>query len=415
MQDIYLARQPIFNTQDILVGYELLYRNNATENRATGTATQMSVDTMLNALIGLGLQQVTHGTLGFFNVDENLLKANPFDVFDPERVVIEVLETVPCVPETLEILERLRDRGFTIALDDFVYDESLEPFLKLAAIVKVDVLGRTAAELQPEMARLRRHGALLLAERVETEAERDALRKVGFDLFQGYFYARPEIIGGREIPIEHLSALQLMNLLRNPESSDNELEGAFKSDLSLTYKLLRIVNSAAVGGRGIESIGHALRLVGREPLSRWLALLAVSSMARDTDVGSELVRAAMQRARFCELIAESLGMSTAAGQGFMAGLFSHLDALLRAPMEEVLEHVHLAEPVRHALIERAGPYGSALLLAEAYERANWADVDELARSLGVDVEALPELRVQALEWAAERVAQTGRRAESAPA
>ena len=415
MQDIYLARQPIFNQKDHLVGYELLYRNSATENFANGTATHMSVDTMLNALIGLGLQQVTHGTLGFLNFDENLLKANPFDVFDPDRVVIEVLETVPCEPETLEILGRLRDRGFTIALDDFVYSEALEPFLKLATIVKVDVLGRSAAELEPEIKPLRRYGAMLLAERVETEQERDSLRKVGFDLFQGYFYSRPEIIGGREIPIEHVNALQLMNLLRNPESSDGELEGAFRSDLSLTYRLLRIVNSAAIGGRGIESIGHALRLVGREPLARWLALLAVSSMARDTGVGSELVHAAMQRARFCELIAESLGMCTASGQGFMAGLFSHLDALLRAPMQEVLEHVHLADPVRHALIERAGPYGSALLLVEAYERANWESVDGLAVELGISVEALPALRAQALVWASERVAETGSRSHSSSA
>lgn len=406
MQDIYLARQPIFDQKDGLVGYELLYRGNATENWANGTAQQMSVDTLLNALIGLGLQQVTHGTLGFFNVDKDLLRANPFDVFDPDRVVIEILETVRCMPETLEVLRRLRDRGFTIALDDFVYDPALEPFLELANIVKVDVLGRTAEELEPEMKLIRRNGALLLAERVETEEERNALREIGFDLFQGYFYARPEIIGGREIPIEHVNALQLMNLLRDPESSDVELESAFRADLSLTYKLLRIVNSAAVGGRGIESIGHALRLVGREPLSRWLALLAVSSMARNTGVGSELVQAAMQRARFCELIAESLGMTTAAGQGFMAGLFSHLDALLRAPMEDVLEHVHLADPVRHALLERAGPYGEALLLVEAYERADWPDVDRRAAALGIDVGALPELRAQALEWASERMTAT---------
>src|SRR5690606_34012924 len=144
MQDIYLARQPIFDQKDGLVGYELLYRGNATENWANGTAQQMSVDTLLNALIGLGLQQVTHGTLGFFNVDEDLLRANPFDVFDPDRVVIEILETVRCMPETLEVLRRLRDRGFTLALDGFVYAPALEPFLELANVVKVDVLGRTA-------------------------------------------------------------------------------------------------------------------------------------------------------------------------------------------------------------------------------------------------------------------------------
>lgn len=411
MQEIFLARQPIFDRQDRLVGYELLYRANATENRATGTPQQMSVDTLLNALIGLGLQQVTNGSLAFFNVDEALLRANPFDTFDPSRVVIEVLETVRCEPATVKILERLRQRGFTIALDDFAYAPGFEPFLELATIVKVDVLDRTPEELAPELARLRRDGVRLLAERVETEEQRNALRELGFELFQGYFYARPEILEGREIPVEHVAVFRLMNLLRDPDTTDDELERAFRADLSLTYKLLRIVNSAALGGRGIESIGHALRLVGRDPLSRWLALLTISSMASQTGVGSALVQKAMERARFCELIATALGHRSAAAQGYMAGLFSHLDALLRAPMHEVLSHVDLADPVRRALLDRGGPYGDALLLVEAYEQANWAEVDLRASVLGLDARTLPALHAEAVAWATTHVAATAREAD----
>ena len=407
MQEIHLARQPIFDLKDRLVGYEILYRSSATENWANGTARQMSVDTLLNALIGLGLQQVTHGRLAFFNVDQDLLLANPFDAFDPERVVIEILESVPCTPETLAAIEGLVQRGFIVALDDFVYAPELEPFLRLASIVKVDVLNRSAMELEAELAPLSKYGARLLAERVETETHRNELREIGFDLFQGYFYAKPEILSGREIPVEHVIALQLMNQLRDPNTTDSELERAFRADLSLTYKLLRIVNSAALGGRGIESIAHALRLLGREPLSRWLALLAISSMASPTGVGSALVHAAMQRARFCELLAETIGVQTGAAQSFMTGLFSHLDALLRAPMEEVLEHVNLAEPVRSALIARGGRYGSALLLIEAYERGDWPEVENRATELGIEAIDLPELYTQALSWAEERVSAAG--------
>lgn len=404
MHDIHVARQPIFDVQDRLYGYEILYRSRADQNFASGVShEQMATDTLVHTLLGMGLDHVTHGTMAFFNISQDVLLANPIEVLDPSRVVIEILETVACNPATLDVVRRLRAQGFTIALDDFVLSPALEPFVRLAQIIKVDVLDRDPVELQRAVDELRPYGCRLLAEKVESAEEHARFREMGFDLFQGYFYARPEILSKREIPVAHVNALRLMNTLRDPDSSDNDVETAFRHDLPLTYKLLRIVNSAAVGGRGIESIGHAIRLIGREALYRWLALLVISSMVTRSGISSELVQAAVMRGRLCELIAQAAG-SRDAGQLFMVGLFSHLDALLRRPMDEILDHVDLAPTVREALLARGGPLATALLLVEAYETARWNDVAEHATALGICHDELPALYRAATEWTRERVA-----------
>jgi EAL and modified HD-GYP domain-containing signal transduction protein len=227
--------------------------------------------------------------------------------------------------------------------------------------------------------------------------------QLGFDLFQGYHYRRPEMVIRQEIEVGQTSVVRLLNLLGDPDSSDREIEAGFRSDPSLTYKLLRIVNSAAVGGRGIDSIGHAMRMVGRQMLYRWLALLMVSSMTTGDDIHDQLVYAALLRARLCELIAESSPQIRVHQPLFMTGLFSMLDVLLRMPMRDVLSRVHVAEEIREAVMEGAGPYAGPLLLADAYQRGDWDQVDSLAHSLGILPVQIPWLYTKSLTWVNEQV------------
>ena len=401
MLDLFLARQPIFDHRDQLVAYELLYRRNSVDN-AAGTsvsAIRMSSDTLVQSLLTMGMERVTGGKRAFVNVDREMLLADPFDILDPNRVVLELLESITADDETLAKAESLVRRGYTLALDDFVYDESYDPLLRLSRVVKIDVLDRSEADLREVICRVAPFGATLLAERVENAEVHRQCAALGFQLFQGYFYARPEILSGRDVPAEQANIIGLLNLIRNPDVADSKLEEAFRTDLVLTYKLLRIVNSGAFGGIGIESIRHAIRLLGRAALHRWLSLLLVSSLATENEVQSELVTVAMQRARMCELVAEALGRKQDRDAAFMVGLFSLLDALMRMPMSELLERISLAPELRHVLLERTGAYAPVLRLAESYEAGRWNDVFRESATLGLPAEKVPELYAKAVVWA----------------
>ena len=404
MLDVFVARQPIFDREDRLVAYELLYRGGPSHTTARGiSATQMSTDTIAQTLFGMGLDRVTGGKRAFVNIDREVLLDERFTPLDPEAVVLELLETVACDAETRPACEELVRRGYTLALDDFVYSPSYDPLLRLARIVKVDVLDRPVEELAEVMERLRPFDVRCLAERVENAEVHATCAALGFELFQGYFYARPEVLSGQEVPVAQANILRLLNLLRDTDASDTDVEEAFRTDLTLTYQLLRIVNSASVGGSGVDSIRHAVRLVGRSALHRWLALLFVSSFATARGTEGELVTLAIQRARLCELVGEALGRRDG-GALFMAGLFSLLDALMRRPMPEILARLDLAPDLRQALLERRGPLAPTLRMVEAYEEARWDDFLAGARELGLPAEQVPELYARAAVWARDRAA-----------
>jgi EAL and modified HD-GYP domain-containing signal transduction protein len=266
--------------------------------------------------------------------------------------------------------------------------------------VKVDVLDRPVCQLREQLDRLRPFGAALLAERVESRAVRDECAALGFAFFQGFYFARPETLASREVPVEQANLMRLLNLLRDPKTTDVALEEVFRADVRLTYRLLRIVNSASMGHVGVTSIGHGIRLLGRTTLHRWMALLLVSSLVTRTGgTRDELVELALVRARFSELMMEAVGRGADTSAGFVAGLFSLLDALLQMPMAEVVERVSLTPELREALLERRGPFAPTLKVIDAFESAD--DVGDVLRSgdaAGV-VDALPELYLRSVEWA----------------
>lgn len=400
--DFALARQPIFDRDDRLVGYELLYRRTAQDTAAVapaGSGIRMSTDTIAGSFLGVGIERVTGGKRAFVNVDRSMLLDGSVRVLSPTSVVLELLESVVCDAETEAACQALVAEGYTLALDDFEYTPAYEPLLRLASIVKIDVLGKSDAALAAIVEQLRPFGIRCLAERVETLAMRTACASLGFELFQGYFFARPEIVAGREIPVEQAHIIHLLNLLRNPTESDSGLEEVFRRDLALTYKLLRIVNSASIGHGGVTSIGHGIRLLGRAALHRWMALLLVSSMATKSGVAAQLVELAMVRARFCELLAESTGHHRDGGASFVAGLFSLLDALLQVPMSELVVRLDLTPELEQVLVARQGPFAPALRMIEAYEAAKWIEVFDAAGETNLGIDDLPNLYLQALEWA----------------
>ncbi|HEX6925062.1 MAG TPA: EAL domain-containing protein [Longimicrobiaceae bacterium] len=405
--ELFVARQPIFDAAGELHGYELLYRGGAQSSSADGTSTeQMSLDVIVQSFLEIGLDRITRGHTAYLNFSRQMLLSGSYDLLDPETVIVELLEDVLGDEPVARACAHLAQAGYQLALDDYEPGGPHEALLPHARIVKVDVLNRPMEELRAVADRLRGQPVRLLAERVETAEVRDACREIGFELFQGYFFARPEVISGQGISADQLAILQLMNRLRDDGTSDIEIEETFRRDPSLSYKLLRMVNAAAGGGRGIESIMHAIRLLGREQLHRWLALLFASSLARGKATDVELVHAAVLRGRLLERLGEAAGKREQAGSLFMVGLFSLMDALLRMPMAELLERVDLAEEVKTALLKRDGPYAVWLQLAESYEAAEWERMTALAASVAISPFELPDIYLESLNWARDRVPVT---------
>ena len=403
--DVCVARQPILGADGSVTGYELLYRRGSHEVTAVGAdRVAMASDVMVHTFLEIGVERLTQGRVAYLNFTRELLLAGAYSLLDPSRVVIELLEDVEPDDDVVEACRTLVEAGYTLALDDFVYTPAHEPLLALAAVVKIDVLGRDEASLAELLARVRPFGARMLAERVETDEARRMCERLGFDLFQGYFFARPENVSSRSLPADVVTIAEVMNLLLDVRATDAQIEEAVRRDPSVSYKLLRSVNAAATGGRGIESIRHALQLVGRMGLHRWLALLLVSSAARGGGVGVELVGLAMRRARMCERLAELAGRPADAGSLFLAGLFSLLDALVGVPMKELLERVHVSDDIRRALLEREGPLADALAVAEAYELADWPHVSLSAARLGLSTREVGAIWMEALEWSGVRLA-----------
>jgi EAL and modified HD-GYP domain-containing signal transduction protein len=403
MSSIYVARQPIFELGKGLFGYELLYRRDGAIDRADGDTSYMSAEVIVHALLGIGLRAIAGGGVAFVNFSRGQLLNRSWELFEPRSVVIELLETVECNAETLAACRELVSAGYTLALDDYVYSEDTRPLLDFASIIKVDILNKTPEELATTAALLGPTGGRLLAERVETSTVRDLCAGLGYQLFQGYLFSRPETLSKTDVSAGQLAIMRLLNLLQDPNTNDTELDAAFRGDLALCYKLLRIVNAASVGGRGISSIPHAIRLVGREALHRWLAVILVASVGQKGDVSHEVALTAITRARMCELVAASSARRTDSGSAFIVGLLSLLDVLLEVPMARILTRLELSEDVRGALLDRGGPLAQPLQLVEAYEKANWSAAQAFAGMTELASDTLPDLYVDALKWATERI------------
>lgn len=405
--DLFVARQPIFDAAGRLDGYELLYRSGATSLSADGASReQMSLDVLIQSVLEMGIERITGGSTAYLNFSRQMLLNHSFDLLDPSRVIIELLEDVDGDDPVLESCARLAAAGYRLALDDYVPGRFQDRLLPYTSIVKVDVLGRSMQEVQTTVEALRGSSIRLLAERIETAEIGDACRRLGFHLFQGYYFSHPEVITGRAISADQVAILRLMNRLRDERVSDRELAESIRRNPSLSYMLLRMVNEAAGDHHPVESIDHALKLLGRRRMCRWLALFFASSLSRETGVDAEAVHGAVTRGRMLEQLALAAGQDDQSDRLFMLGLFSLMDALLGTSMTDLLAPLDLRPEVRAALIWREGLLGSWLSLAEAYETGAWDRAEQLAESLGAPRGELARIYLDSLDWAREQAPAT---------
>jgi len=371
---ITLARQPILGADGKLFGYELLYRGSRLESTGMGTAQTARV--LCEAIGNIGLQQLVGNAHVFVNFDQDLLETDFYALLPPGQGVVEILETVEATPRVLKTLEQLRRRGIGIAADDFVFQANAVAFLPLVDYVKVDIL-LAQDQLASYASRLKGYPVQLLAEKVETQEQAAICRGLGFGLFQGYYFARPEAVPAQPIGATQIGVVDLIAELQKPDYEAAELGKKIGADLALAHQILKLANSAAFRRRrAISSIADAVILLGQDVIRQWASLLLLTRLGDNKP--SELLGLALIRGRMCEALGAAR-TAVDANQLFTAGILSVLDALLNRPMNELVTELALAPPLCEALCGNdTSSLGHTLQRAIAYERGDWSFMDALS-------------------------------------
>ena len=393
---LVLARQPIFDNDLGIDGFELLYREVGADGRPVdgGKAT---ATVLVAALADVGLQRLVGEQRAFLNVDRDFLMAFRPLPLPPERVVLELVEDQLVDDELVEVLTELVDDGFTLALDNFDHRPAYEPLLGLAHIAKLDVQALSEQRVADNIGILRERGLEIIAEKVETRDELDRCRKLGITRFQGFFFERPELVSGRPTPTLRLGAIA--ELLEAEDDDFDALERLISHDVGVSHKLLRLANSAHVAPRNeVRSVRHALALIGGRTVRRWTTLLM---LAEAQGHAHELLVTALVRARCCEVRADR-DAAVDADRAFTVGLFSVADALLDMPLAEVLDALPFDEALTAALLEHTGPEGRLLKAVVDYEHGRFEDA-----AGNQDVTGLSDAYYDAVEWATETILSLG--------
>jgi EAL and modified HD-GYP domain-containing signal transduction protein len=409
--EFFLARQPILGRDQNLFAYELLFRAAGEHEDANITDSVAATAAVISHASQLGMEQVVGGQMAFVNVDEVVLLSDFVGFLSPHKVILEILETVKPTPRLLARVVELKRMGFKFALDDVVaFSPDVDSLVALVDIIKVDVQGVEKADLASLTQSLRRPQKKLLAEKVETKEEFNICLELGFDYFQGYYFARPSMLSGKKIAPSTVAILALLDLLKS-QADDRTVETAVKRDALISLNLLRLVNSrAARPGQRIESLAQALQLLGRRELQRWLQILVYAEPGATVELSSPLLQLASTRGKLLELISLRVAPydAAAADTAFTVGIMSLTEAMLSVPMADVLENVDVADDVRTALIERSGPLGQMLRVAEMLEHAvELRPLNAAIRKLGLTVKEIRDIELAAFNWVRELAVEAG--------
>jgi c-di-GMP-related signal transduction protein len=391
----FVARQPILTADEKVFGYELLFRDGIEDFFRSTDADAASRSTLNTAML-LGLDVLCDGRRAFMNCTRDVLLKDYITLLPSEQAVVEILETVPADELVVGACRRLKEAGYTIALDDFGVNDPRESLTDFADIIKVDLRNTSSAD---SAAMVRRYGpwrCRMLAEKVETREEFVAARKAGFLYFQGYFFRRPETLTAHEIPANRINYLRMLAEVSKPELDAREIENLVKGEASLCYRLLRYLNSAAFGfATEIHSVRHALAILGEREVRRWIRLVA--ALGAGQGKSSELVLSALVRARFCELLSPKIQHGDS--DLFLMGLLSLMDVILELPMSRVLDNVPIDQESKAVLLGGASRLRPFYQLMLAQESGEWKTAAELAGQLALSESEVAECYWQAMEWA----------------
>jgi c-di-GMP-related signal transduction protein len=378
----FMARQPIFDANKNIYGYELLFRHGL-ENFFDET-----------------LDKDYASSKVLLNFTERVLLSEVAKSFHQNTIIIELLEMIEPTPEIVSVCKKLKNNGYLLALDDFQYHPRYLPLIQLADIIKVDFQLTRGEEERQNVIKQGGDKVMYLAEKIETQDEYNLAKEIGYTYFQGYYFSKPVIVAGKEIPSHKSNLVQLLKEIHHPEMDFKQLGKIIQRDVSLSYKLLRFINSAAFGiPNEIHSIRHALNLLGVNEFKKWISLVLISQIGSDKP--NELMINSLIRAKFCELTAASIDQKTKAPHFFLMGLFSLIDAFLDHPKVEILRELPIPEDVKSAILgeEQQGKLSQVLRLIAHYEQSKWDTVAQVAAQLNIPENKILTNYLTSIKWA----------------
>ena len=394
MSDIFIGRQAIYDRNLEVYAYELLFRAAQDDSANFIDGDQATSDVIVNTFMEIGLDNIVGKRRAFINLTRSFFVSEHSISLPRDRVVLEFLEDIAVDESILAGVQRLSAQGYSIALDDFIYHESLQPLVELADLIKIDIIPLSHDDIREHVRQLREYDIKLLAEKVETRDDLDFCMELGFDYFQGYYFSQPKVIHKQRLPNNRLAILRLLSKLQDPEITPGAIEELVTQDISFSFKILRYVNSAAFAlPRKIESIQQAVIILGLNTIKSWVALLVMAGIENKPD---ELVNTALVRAKMAEEIALAR-KERHADAFFTVGLFSALDVLMDNTMEEILTQLPLADHISDALLHHTGPHGEVLACVLAYERGEW----DLIQPRILNKQQFSDCYLKAIRWAGE--------------
>lgn len=394
--DVFVARQPIFDKKLQVVAYELLYRLSM-ENKFGGhDGDQATSEVIANSFLLIGTQNLTVGKRAFINFTYNLIMNHTPLLLPREQIAIEILESVTPCEELIEVCRQLKADGYMLVLDDFVFREEFLPLIELADIVKVDFLSTPVESRFGLVRKFRSERTKFLAEKLEDRASYEQALLMGYDYFQGNFFAVPDILTGKEVPGYKANYIRMLQEVHRLDATFEDLEEIVKRDISLSFKLLTYINSAALGMRcSINSIKQALVMLGFDELKKWISIVALKSLGDDRP--NEVFISSLVRARFGELVAEKKN-STYSSDIFLMGMLSRIDVFINRDISDVIGDLPISEEIKKVLSGEPGQFTLIFDLVVSYEKGDWNRVEELAGEMGICHSILPELFLEAVKW-----------------
>ncbi|MGC1509366.1 EAL and HDOD domain-containing protein [Ketobacter sp.] len=399
--EIYLARQPVFDRDMVAIAYELLFRSGNVAHAIIDDPNAASMKVLANAFSEIGLDTITSGKPALVNITHDILAKGDLPKGLHALLIPEVLETVVVNGDVISEVENLVELGYKVALDDFEYSEAWKPLLQYADYIKLDVMALGVEGVEAQLKLLKASGVLrgkLVAEKIETYEEFEIYKAMGFDYFQGYFLCKPHLVVGKSIPASQQVLVSLLGELGGNDYDVDKVSSIIAQDPRLSYKLLRVVNSAAFGlPRRVTSIEDTVVFLGANELRRWAGMLALAGVDNKPN---ELLLTGIKRAKMCEFAAKSLKRSNP-GSYFAAGLLSVLDALLDQPLDLLMKQMPLSPELEQALLEGGGELGQILYAVIAYDEGRFDKVSPM----GLDANQMWEMYLDAVQWA-EKVSQS---------
>ena len=389
--DVYMARQPIFDTENNVYAYELLYRSNSTENHYNGAdADESTADVVTNAFFGLNVRDIVGGARAFINFTGNLLKRGIPKMISPDILVVEVLENQMMDEDTIDACRELKERGYTLALDDFEYDSSYSELFELGDIVKIDF--RTSQSAIEETAYVCRYcNKIMLAEKIETSEEYEYAKRLGCTFTQGYYFARPTIMSQSSVTPLPTNFMEIMQLVSQPEPEISDIVEVISRDTAMCQRLLRLINSVYFGVRNrVSTISQALVILGLDYLREWVYLMGMQRITHNDN--TEIMRLSVLMAKFCKQIALLIPDAARESESFyLMGLLTMVVYSGRQALEQTLEEFPLTQNIKNGLLGNGGLYSDVFRMAQSYTKGHWEQFDAIAEQYSLDKAQVSDL------------------------